>query len=119
MLRKIFSRRAGLSCPLVAAFDIAAAIPDFPARPQREQLDFLLLLAHCNSDLLRYSCRDLAAAAVLVALRLCGGDIAELPPLLRTADARACAARLRAAHEAIVVRLAALQRSGEPPARQP
>ena len=67
-----------------------------PPESQRKQLEVLLLLAHCIPDLLRYPCRDLAAAAVLVSQRLCGDDGSELPPSMRTADACVCAARLSA-----------------------
>ena len=91
-----------------AAFEIAAAMVD-PPESQRKQLEVLLLLAHCIPDLLRYPCRDLAAAAVLVSLRLCGDDGSELPPSMRTADACACAALLWAAHQRMVGRLAPAQ----------
>ena len=77
-----------------------------PPASQGKQLDLLLLLAHCIPDLLRYPCRDLAAAAVLVSQRLCGDDGAGPPPSMRTC---ACAVVLWNAHQRMVGRLSPAQ----------
>ena len=61
--------------------------------PLRENIDFLLLLAHFRPDMLKHSCRDIAAAAILTAFRAQG---AAADPLAAFASSGvlACAARM-------------------------
>ena len=83
-----------------AAFEIATELLRHPAlaadavsQPLREHVDFLLLLAHFRPDMLKHSCRDIAAAAILTAFRAQG---AAADPLAAFASSGvlACAARM-------------------------
>ena len=76
-------------------------------KPMMEHVETYLLLAHCSPRLLRYSCGDLAAAAILSSLHLdgraaagsgggCGAGGRALHPLLLTEEAQACAVRMLA-----------------------
>ena len=88
-----------------SAFEIFAVLLrhaelDTPG-PLRARASSLLLLAHVRPDILPHSCRDIAAAALLTALRASAGPAAaearlaaRLPALAAADGVRACAARL-------------------------
>ncbi len=86
-----------------AAFEIAAELlrhpnlaEDAASRALREHVDFLLLLAHFRSDMLKHSCRDIATAALLTALGTQAAVAGQLPAVT-SPSVLACAARMAAA----------------------
>ncbi len=83
---------------VIAAFEIAAELLRHPSLAEeaaslrlREHVDFLLLLAHFRSDMLKHSCRDIAAAAILTACRVKGAVAGQLAAVA-SPSALACAA---------------------------
>jgi hypothetical protein len=98
--------------PRHPAFEIASELLSYMEIEQsaalRKHLDLLLLLAHFHPDMLAHSCRDIAAAAILAALRATAGPAAaaaaaaRLRPIATSPAAlRACAARLRAVWQSL------------------
>jgi hypothetical protein len=85
-----------------AAFEIATELLRHPslagdaASPQlREHVDSLLLLAHFRPDMLRHSCRDIAAAAILNAHRAQGASSSDNQlTAVTSASVLACAAHM-------------------------
>jgi hypothetical protein len=89
--------------PFPSAFEIAAELHAQldGAGPLPPRASLLLLLAHFRPDMLAHSCRDIAAAAVLTALRAAIGPAAAdarlaagLPTLAGAVGVRACAGRM-------------------------
>jgi hypothetical protein len=84
-----------------AAFEIATELLRHPslagdaALPKlREHVDSLLLLAHFRPDMLKHSCRDIAAAAILNAHRVQGTASSNQLTAITSASVLACAAHM-------------------------